>query len=142
MTQKNAKIAERIHEHVEQTVASLVPQIKVNIAELVHPRSQERNHEAFLTPQIKAKLVEVFQAVIQERIHEPGLPRSAVVGSGKEGIPGRDCEEELVEAAMARTREEDEFLEAVPQDETLKVRQAEVHFRKHREKLEELMRSE
>ena len=133
MPQKNAKIAERIHEHVEQTV--------VNIAELVHPRSQERNHEAFLMPQIKAKLVEVFQAVIQERIHEPGLPRSAVVGSGKEGIPGRDCEDELVEAAMARTREEDEFLEAVPQDETLKARQAEVYFRKHREKLEELMRS-
>ena len=47
-----------------------------------------------------------------------------------QGQPGRDSEEELLEAAMARARvEEDEFLQAVPQDETMKERQAEQFFR-------------
>ena len=44
------------------------------------------------------------------------------------GKPGRDFEE-LLEAAVARAREEeDEFLRAVPQDETMKERQAEQFF--------------
>ena len=43
---------------------------------------------------------------------------------------------------MARAREEDEFLQSVPQDETMKERQAEVYVRRNTEMLEFLMRRE
>ena len=53
------------------------------------------------------------------------FPMSAVVGSGKRV----NADKELLEAAMARAREEgDEFLQAVSLDETMKERQAELFF--------------
>ena len=59
------------------------------------------------------------------------------------GKPGRGSEEELLEATMARAREEeDEFLQAVPQDVTMNERQAEVCFRMHLEQLVERTRNE
>ena len=69
----------------------------------------------------------MFQALTQERIHEH------IVDCRKrqKGKPGPDSEEELLKAAMARAREEDEFLQAVPEDETVKVRRSEVYFRRH-----------
>ena len=115
------RLREHIHKHiVEQTVALFVPQTNEKIAV-------------------------VCQAHVQERIHghnvDPSFPGSAVVGSGKKGKPGRDSEEGLLEATMARAREEeDEFLQSVPQDETMKKRQVEAYFRKKPEMLEFLMR--
>ena len=45
----------------------------------------------------------------------------------QKGKPGRDSGEELLQAAMTRAREEDDYFpRAVPQDESMKVRQAEV----------------
>ena len=87
-------------------------------------------------PQVEAKIAEVFQVQIQQRIDEhivdPCFPRSAVVGSNKKGNPCRHPEEELLEAAMARAREEeDEFLQTVSQDDTMKERQAEVLFQRN-----------
>ena len=59
------------------------------------------------------------------------------------GKLGLDSEEELLGAAMARAREEeDEFLQAVPQGETIKERQSEVNIRRNPEMLEFLMRKE
>ena len=50
---------------------------------------------------------------------------------GDGGEPGSSIAARL-EAAIARAREEeDEFLQAVPQDETMKERQAEVYFRRN-----------
>ena len=60
----------------------------------------------------------------------------------QEGKPGRDSEEELLEAVTARVREQDEVLRAVPKDETKKVRQAIVFFRRHLEQLEKPTRNE
>ena len=72
--------------------------------------------------------MEMFLALIQVRM---SFPRSAVVGSGKKGELAPDSEEELLDAVMAREREEeDEFLQTVQQDETLKEQQAEVYFSK------------
>ena len=99
---------------------------------------------AFLVPLIKERLGEVFQALIQERIHEhilePSFSRTAVIGSGNRVnlavTPRRSC---MKEAAMTRAREEqDEFFQTGPQDETMKVRQAEMYLRRHPEQLEEL----
>ena len=82
--------------------------------------------------------MEVFQPRRLERIHEHKCRRR----KRQKGKPGRDSEEELLEAAMARApEEEDEFFQAVPQDETMKVRQAAVHLWRHPGKLEELMRN-
>ena len=59
------------------------------------------------------------------------------------GKLGLDSEEELLGAAMARAREEeDEFLQAVPQGETIKERQSELNIRRNPEMLEFLMRKE
>ena len=49
----------------------------------------------------------------------------------------------MFKAAMARVRDvKEEFLQAVPQDETMTVRQAEVYFPRHPEQHEELTRNE
>ena len=56
---------------------------------------------------------------------------------GQKGKLARDPKEELIEAAMARAREEEEkFPQAVPPDDTIKERQAEVPFRRNPERLE------
>ena len=45
----------------------------------------------------------------------------------------------MLEAAMTRAlEEEDEFLQSVPKDETMKERQAEVYFQRNLDKLEVL----
>ena len=48
----------------------------------------------------------------------------------------------LPEAATARAREEDEFRQAVSQEETMKVRHAEVCFERHPGKRGEPMRND
>ena len=73
------------------------------------------------------------QGLIHERNHDhivdQSFPRSVGVGKWQKGKPGRDCEEELLASAMALAREEeDEFLQAVPQDEIMKEWQAKVFF--------------
>ena len=56
------------------------------------------------------------------------LPKTYRRRKRQKGKPGRDSEE-LLEAALARAREEeDEFFQAVPQDEGTRERQAEVYF--------------
>ena len=61
----------------------------------------------------------------------------------KKGNPCRHPEEELLEAAMARAREEkDEFLQTVAQDDTMKERQAEVLFQRNPETFALPMRHE
>ena len=99
-------------------------------------------------PQVEAKIAEVFQVLSQEPIHsrivDPCFPRSAVVVKAtKKGNPCRHPEEELLEAAMARAREEEhEFLQTVPQDDTMKERQAEVLFQRNPEMFALPMRHE
>ena len=57
----------------------------------------------------------------------PEIPKKCRRRKRQKGKPGRDSEEELLEVAMARAREDEhEFLQAVPQDEATKVQQAEV----------------
>ena len=56
-----AEVVQHFHEHVEHTVASTVPQIKVNMAEVLQPRLQERINKAFFVPQIKRNISEMFE---------------------------------------------------------------------------------
>ena len=66
----------------------------------------------------------------------PELSKKCCRRKRQKGKFGLNCEDELLEAAMARARdEEDEFLQAVQQDETMKVRQTEELFRMHQERL-------
>ena len=86
-----------------------------------------------LVPQVEAKIAEVFQVLSQQRIHEhivdPCFPRSAVVGSDKKGNLCRHPEEELLKRRW-------HALQTVPQDDTMKERQAEVLFRRNPEMFE------
>ena len=73
----------------------------------------------------------------------PELPQKYRRRKRQQGKPGRDSEGQWLEAAMGREREkEDEFLQAVSQDETIKEWQAEVYFRRPPELLEFVMRKE
>ena len=114
----------------------------------VPPIKQDHIHEhtveqtvALFEPQIKEQIVDVFEALLQECIHEhiaePNFPRSAVVGSGKRVNLAVTRDEEL----LAR-EEEDEYLQVVPQDETMEERQADVYVQRNPEMLEFLMRKQ
>ena len=90
--------------------------------------------------QITAKIAEVLQVLIQERAHEhidPSFFGSAVVGKRvKLALT-------LRKRCLKRRRHGHvESFQAVPQDVTMKVRQAEVYFPRHPGKLEELMQNE
>ena len=149
-----AVVQERTHGHVvQQSVAFFVSQIHEKIAEVFQAVVQERFHGhvvqqsvAFFVSQIHEKIAEVFEAVVQERTHghiaDPSFPKCHR-RKRQEGKHGSDPEVDLLEAALTRAREmEDEFLQAVPQDEAMKERQAEVHFRRNPEMLEFLIRKE
>ena len=88
----------------------------------------------------------VCWAQLQERVHchimDTSFPRRAVSGSGNRVRLSVALGRGLLEAAMALAREEDEFFQAVPQDETMKAWQVEVYFRRNPEMLEFLMRKE
>ena len=112
-------------------------------------RSQERFAEqtvGFSVPQqggqrhsschrSRGKIAVACQTLLQERIHElivvPGFPRRAVVGSGKRVnlavTLGRSCRKRRWHGHAKRRM----FPQAVPQDETLKERQAEVNIRRN-----------
>ena len=79
-------------------VNSVVNAQKALSEESVNMYSIERSL-AFLVPRMKEKLADVLQALIQERIHEHVVEPSWKRQKGKRG---RDSEEELLEAAMAR----------------------------------------
>ena len=72
----------------------------------------------------------MFQLFSIERISkriEPEHPKKCRRRKRQRGKLGRDSGEELLQAAMTRAREEEDyFLRAVPQDASMKVRQAEV----------------
>ena len=66
-------------------------------------------------PQVKENIAEVLQA---DSGQHP-LPKKCR-RKRQQGKPGRDSEEELLEAAMTPAREtEDGFFQAVPQDVTM-----------------------
>ena len=69
----------------------------------------------------------------------PLLHRAALEVPSSESAQEQTSEEELLEAAMARAREEED---AVPKDETMKVRQVEVYFLRHPGQLEDLTRND
>ena len=138
---------EHLHKHiVEQTVAFCVTEQNENrggvsaSAARAHPRGipgateQRENHGNASGSVSRA----------HPRAHRgPELPKKCRHRKRQIGKPSRDNENELLEAATARARdEEDEFLQAVPQDETMKVRRTEVHVRKHPGKLGQLVRNE
>ena len=72
----------------------------------------------------------VFQLFPNERLSEriePEHPKKCCRRKQQQGKPGCDSREEFLEAAMTRaSEEEDSFPWAVPQNESMKVRQAEV----------------
>ena len=98
-------------------------------------------------PPIKEKIAELFSGChsgVLTRAHRgTELPKRCRRRKRQKGKPGPDFEEELLEAAMAwASEEEDEFLQAVPQGETMTERQAEVYFWRNAEMIEVLMRKE
>ena len=135
----------------EQTVDVTVPAIK---EELVHAMQH--------LPQdcIQGRLAEQILDFVRStaiKLEEASVPGAHPRAHRKTELPKkrgrrkrqqkskRACgpEEGLLEAAIARARrEKDEFLQAAPQDETIKERQAEVYFRRNPEMLEFFMRKE
>ena len=105
----------------------------------VGPASASETHP-LLVQQITAKIAEVLQVLIQERAHEhidPSFFGSAVVGKRvKLALTLRK------RCLKRRWHGHVESFQAVPQDVTMKVRQAEVYFPRHPGKLEELMQNE
>ena len=79
-------------------------------------------------PQFEENIAEVLQADPGE--HPRGGPELLQKWrrlKQQQGKLGRDSEEEFLEAAMSRAPEvEDEFIQEVPQDETMKERHADV----------------
>ena len=105
-----------------------------------HPPAHRGADKGITRVADEENIVEVFRALLSgahPRAHRrTELPMKCRRRKRQKGKLGRDSEEELLEAAMALALEEEgEFLQAVPEGETMKVRQAEVYFRRHPKQL-------
>ena len=157
-----------INEHiVRQTEASLLPPIDATIVEVLRPQEHIHEHTCGAdtginhvsdqrensgmnsrargadsgtpVPQVEAKIAEVFQVLSQQCIHEPHrgpvLPKKCRRRKRQKGNLCSHPEEELLKRRW-------HALQTVPQDDTMKERQAEVLFRRNLEMFEFLMRHE